>query len=72
MAGNVVWWNGVSRLDCEPDGVLERAAGELETVVVIGYDKTGAEYFASSAADGGTVLWLLERTKSRLLGVIEG
>lgn len=33
----------------------------------IGYDADGAEYFASSIADGADVLWLLERLKQQLL-----
>jgi hypothetical protein len=36
---------------------------------VLGYDAGGDEYFASSYADGGTVLWLMERLKKRLLQV---
>lgn len=35
--------------------------------MVLGYDRDGGEYMASSYADGGTVLWLLERCKARLM-----
>lgn len=42
---------------------------DLEEVVVIGFDKDGELYFASSKADGGTVLWLLEKAKQLLLNV---
>ena len=65
--GDVVNLNMVTRLDQPPDRILEAALGELESVVVIGYDKDGGEYFASSIADGGTVLWLMERLKRELL-----
>lgn len=63
----VIPFTGITRLDLDPDRVLEQCKGALEGVVVIGYDAEGAEYFASSYADGGTVLWLLERCKARLL-----
>lgn len=66
---NVIRFNGITRLDIDPDVVLEAAVGKLEGVVVIGYDKDGNEYFASSYADGGTPLWLLERLKLQLLTV---
>jgi len=42
--------------------------GKLKSVLVIGYDEAGEEYFASSIADGGDVLWLLERCKQELMG----
>ncbi len=68
--GDVIPLPIVTRLDVNPERVLESAkdAG-LEGVVVIGFDKDGNEYFASSYADGGTVLWLLERLKKKLLEV---
>ncbi|MGI9490490.1 MAG: hypothetical protein ACR2RF_32275 [Geminicoccaceae bacterium] len=67
MADNVVEFDGITCLDIPPDRILERAKGELQDVIVIGYDHEGEEYFASSKADGGSVLWLLERFKKRLL-----
>ena len=59
----------LTRLDVPPDRILEAAVGKLEGVVLLGYDHDRHEYFASSYADGGTVLWLLERLKARLLGL---
>lgn len=44
---------------------------QLESVVIIGYDTQGNEYFATNLADGGTVLWLLERCKKDLLELID-
>ena len=67
--GEVVILNCVSRLDLPPDRILESAVGKLDKVVVIGYGKDGQEYFASSIADGGTVLWLMEKMKKKLLEV---
>lgn len=69
--GEVVNLNNITRLDIPADRVLEAAVGNLDKVVVIGYDKEGAEYFASSIADGGTVLWLMEKMKKALLNVGE-
>lgn len=63
---------GVTRLDLPADRVLAAAAGRLESVVLLGYSTTGEEYFASSLADGGDVLWLIERCKAKLLEAGEG
>lgn len=59
------------RTDSVPtEKVLEGiSANNLETVIVLGYTQDGEEYFASSVADGGTILWLLERLKKKLLEV---
>lgn len=64
---NVILFNGITKLDLDPDMVLENSKGKLEGVILIGYDKDGEEYFASTYADGGEVLWLIERMKLRLL-----
>ena len=66
---NVILFNGITKLDLDPDMVLENTKGKLEGVILIGYDKEGEEYFASTYADGGEVLWLIERMKLRLLNV---
>ena len=65
--GDVVRLPCITRLDLDPDMIMEEAAGKLKTVVLLGYDKDGKEYFASSVADGGTVMWLMERVKALLL-----
>jgi hypothetical protein len=69
--GKVVPFTGITKLDLPPDRILEGAIGELEGVVILGYKKDGTEYFASSYADGGDVLWLLERLKLKLLNISE-
>ena len=68
--GEVVEGNFITRLDIPAERILQKAleAG-LETVVITGYDADGNEYFASSVADGGETLWLLERAKKQLLEV---
>jgi hypothetical protein len=59
--------NNITYLDTPPDRILESAIGNLESVVILGYDKDEEEFFASSIADGGDVLWLLEKCKKKLL-----
>ena len=68
--GEVVEPDFVTRLDIPAERVLRKAqeAG-LKTVVIAGYDADGEEYFASSVADGGEALWLLERCKRQLLEI---
>jgi len=65
--GEVIILDMVTRLDLPADRILESAVGKLDKVVIMGYDKDGNEYFASSFADGGDVLWLTERMKKALL-----
>jgi len=65
--GIVIPLNNVTRLDLPPDRILDAARAKLESVVILGYTAAGDEYFASSLADGGDVLWLLERCKQALL-----
>ena len=67
MSGTVVDFTGVTRLNADPDRVIRSAIGECDRVVILGYTKDGGEYFASSVADGGTIIWLLERLKKKLL-----
>lgn len=64
---NVIQFRGITRLNLDPDIVLENTKGKLEGIVICGYDMEGNEYFASTYADGGDVLWLLERMKLNLL-----
>lgn len=67
--GKVIQFTGITKLDLDPDVILENNKGVLEGVVIMGWDKEGKEVFASSYADGGTVLWLAERMKKLLLEV---
>lgn len=59
----------VTTLDLDPNRVLEAAVSKLKSVVIVGYDNEGDEYFASSVSDGAEVLWLLERAKHKLLQI---
>ena len=68
---NVVQGNFVTRLDTDPDRVLQGAVGKLQSVVVIGYGVDGEEYYASSIADGPNALWLLRRMEHNLLTIVD-
>ena len=71
MTDKIVNFFGVTRLDLPADQILESALGKLKSAIVIGYTSDGEEYFASSIADGGEVVWLIERMKLQLLRVVE-
>lgn len=64
----IIPFTGVTKLDLPPDRILDQAMDKLEGVVIIGWEKeTGELYTASSLADGGEVIWMLEKTKLKLL-----
>ena len=65
--GKVIPFTGITKLDLPADQVLDAAMGKMEGVVILGYDKEGYEYFATTYADGGTVLWLLDRCRQKLI-----
>ena len=64
--GDVVQFNGDTRLDIEPDLVLEGARGNLQEVLVIGYENDEL-YVAFSSGDIGKNLLLMELAKKLLL-----
>lgn len=68
---NVVTLPVITRLNLNPDRTLESFVGKLEGFVLAGYDHDGNEIFLSTYADGGTVVWLLERCKLSLLNPCE-
>ena len=67
MTAKIIQFTGITKLDLPPDRILEAAKEKLEGVIVIGFDKDGEFYGASSYADGGTALWLLEICKKKLM-----
>jgi hypothetical protein len=70
MTDNVVSLGLPTTEDVAPEKVLRGAleAG-LTEVVVVGYDKDGKEYIASSEANGCYILWLLELGRFRLMSL---
>ena len=64
---NVTYLPCETTLDIPSDRVLECAIGQTEQVVVIGADKDGKLYFASSYGDQTQTLWLLKKAEKVLL-----
>jgi hypothetical protein len=60
---------GITTKDHDPDVMLQLARGELAEVVIIGWDHDGELFFSSNVADGGSVLWLIEKAKKMLLEI---
>ena len=69
--GKIIPIGGITKLDLNPDVILEMAKGKLEGVVLVGFDKDGEVYAASSYADGGDVMWLLEACKTKMMQAVE-
>lgn len=65
--GKVIPLGNVTRLDMPPDQVLREAMGKFEGVVLVGFNHDGNVVAATSYADGGAVLWLLESCKMKLM-----
>jgi len=64
----VIMSPNVTSLDLTPARVLQMAFdAELESVVVVGYDKLGNEYYAATAGDPAETIWLFERSKHRIM-----
>lgn len=69
---NVVELQCITRLDLPVQRILAKAtAADLREVVIVGLGPDGKFWFASSKADGGDVLWLLEIAKKRLLEIMD-
>lgn len=66
---NIIQFRGITKLDLDPDIVLENLKGKLDRFVLIGYDKEGEYFFSSTMGDGGDVLWLTEKLKMQLMNV---
>ena len=67
MSDNVIPIGGITKLDIPPDKILENNMGKFESIVIMGWDKEENEVYASSIADAGEILWLMERMKIELL-----
>ncbi len=75
MGDNIIKWPIEPKLRITSDNVpvsaVLRGADKvkLSSTIVLGWDKDGEFYFASSDSDGKDVLWLLEYAKKRLMEV---
>lgn len=69
---NILTFDGVTRLDLSAERILQAAIdAKIESAVVLGYDADGEFYFASTKADGGEVIWLMEIAKKKLLEMMD-
>ena len=71
MPDTIVPFTGITTLDLDPDQLLDRAKGELEDAIIIGFATDGSFYFASSLADAGEAIFRLERAKHLLMRKID-
>lgn len=62
---NVIPLNRETNID--PDKVLKEAIGKLDCAVLIGYDREGHLYFASSKGALEDTNWLLDMGKREVL-----
>lgn len=69
---NVIPFSGETRLDIDPDQILDQAKDKLSSVVVVGETKNGEFYLASSKADEPGALYLLEMGKYKLMRMCNG
>jgi len=77
MSAKIIPFSGITKLDLDPDVILENLKGKLDGFVIMGYEKgadeecVATEFFSSTYADGGKVLWLMERCKRQLMKIAE-
>ena len=68
MTAEIINFSGVTRLDLEPDDILNAAVGEgLTEVIVMGWDADGDLYLASSKGRRADVNYLIDKAKQYLL-----
>ena len=64
---NIIPLGCYTKLDIDPDNVLDGAKGALSTVIVIGHNKDDdTSYIAASTADKKRLLWMIEQFKFKL------
>ena len=68
---NIIPLGNITKLDQPVDRVLDGAKEQLTGVIILGWTHDGEAYFASTLADGGEVMWLLEKCKKDLLDAAE-
>lgn len=68
---NVVRLGAATKLPLPANRILKGAYNKMDVVAVIGWDKEGHFYFASSESNGAEILMMLELAKRRLMDVID-
>ena len=64
---NVIRFPGYTKLDIDPDGVLNGAKGELESVLILGTCQDGEPYVAASTSNRAELLLLVKQFEFNLL-----
>lgn len=65
---NVAKFNGTTLADIPSEQVLAAASSKgLDEVLILGWDKDGQPYFASSTGDIGVALHLIEKFKQEVV-----
>ena len=65
--GDVIQSGIITTLNTDPSRALQTALDiGMSAVIIIGRDKDGEFYFASSQADSGEVVWFLQRAQWEL------
>lgn len=65
---NVIQGHFYTRLDIDPNKVLDGAKDKLSNVLVIGYEKDSDEiYFAASTSKTAELIFMLEKFKFKVL-----
>lgn len=64
---NVVTLDVQTTLPIPPDKILKAAIGQMESAVIIGWDKEGKFYFAASDAQAKDTLWLVKMAEDFLV-----
>ena len=68
---DVIVLRAVTGLDIPAECVLRAALDkDLKSVAVLGWTDDGDTYLASSLADGGALLWLMEIAKLKMMAVM--
>lgn len=65
---NVIQIGGDTKLDIDPDMMLQNTIGQLKEVIVIGWDHNDELHVASSSTNRPKILWLIELAKSTVIG----
>lgn len=63
----ILQFKGITRHKVDPNNVLEGAIDKLDECLIIGVDKEGFNYYASSESDVPKLVYQLELLKKHLL-----
>lgn len=67
----IVSLNAETRLNLEPDKMMDRLKGQFDTLIYAGRDKDGKFHAGSSIGDVGEMLVLIELFKAELMQGVE-